>query len=265
MDFHLKLWGESIDPAKAEMLPMPNEDDDDDHAKVTSSTTTMAAATTTVATQSAAEQSDTAPAAVPTDQPGRPQIKPTSSGMAAAAGSGVAATATGLATQTAESTATDSNWISWLPSFGVSGKAQVWIYGALVLIVTFCVGLGIWLFMARRRKLRNSSRNDYEFELLEEDETQDLSAGEKGMGPGTKTRRTRGGELYDAFAGGSDDEDEFQEEYTDRDPLRRFELGRRRLSDDSLEVEQQHVVGDDEDSDDEEFDEKRHGQSSRAM
>ncbi|KAL2755112.1 hypothetical protein ACRALDRAFT_1043800 [Sodiomyces alcalophilus JCM 7366] len=265
VDFHLKLWGESIDPAKAQRLPMPSEDDDKDHAKVISSTTTMSAATTVV-TQSAARPGTTPPT-VPTDQPDRPKIKPSSSGMAAA-GSEVAATATAAATgatmQTGESAAAESNWISWLPSFGVSGKAQLWIYGALVLMVTFCVGLGIWLFMARRRKLLNNPRDNYEFELLNEDESQGLSGGEKGAGAGAKTRRTRGGELYDAFAGGSDDEDGFEEGYTDHDMSRRTELGRRRLSDDSVE-EQHHVIGDDEDSDEDELDEKRHGQSSRAM
>ncbi|ROT39344.1 KEX1 protease [Sodiomyces alkalinus F11] len=265
VDFHLKLWGESIDAAKATKLPMPSEDDDKDHAKVISSTTTMTASTTVV-TQSA-EAPATLPSTVPTDQPDRPKIKPTSSGMAAA-GSGVAPTETSAATQTGEAapTTTDSNWISWLPSFGVSGKAQVWIYGAVVLIVAFCVGLVIWLFMARRRKLLNNPRDDYEFELLNEEESQGLNAGEKGVGTaGAKTRRTRGGELYDAFAGGSDDEDGFEEGYTDQETSRRTEIERRRLSDDGLEEEQRHVIGDDDDSDEEELDEKRHGQSSRAV
>ncbi|CRK06518.1 hypothetical protein BN1708_017084, partial [Verticillium longisporum] len=123
---------------------------------------------------------------------------------------------------------TNSNWISWLPSFGASTKAQVWIYGALALIVAFCSGLGIWFFIARRRKLRNSPRDDYEFELLNEDESEGLNRGEKGAAAGGKGRRTRGGELYDAFAGGSDDEEEFVGEgYHDQERSRSREDRRR--------------------------------------
>jgi kexin len=88
---------------------------------------------------------------------------------------------------------------------------MAWIIGAGSLIAIFCIGLSIYLCIARKRQLRNNPRNDYEFELLEEDEADGLKSNEKG----TQARRTRGGELYDAFAGASDDEEEF-DEYRDR-------------------------------------------------
>jgi len=47
-DWHLKLWGESIDASKAVLLPLPSEDDDD-HNAIASSTTTIMASTTAVA------------------------------------------------------------------------------------------------------------------------------------------------------------------------------------------------------------------------
>ncbi|KAG7109635.1 Kexin like protein [Verticillium longisporum] len=257
-DFHIKLWGESIDEKKATKLPMPEESDDNDHAKI--QTTTVAAATTSV---SHPPQDTGSLEAHPTDHPDRPaKVKTTTTAGAGATTETSAATPAQTSasapsgTQGSQGAPTNSNWISWLPSFGASTKAQVWIYGALALIVAFCSGLGIWFFIARRRKLRNSPRDDYEFELLNEDESEGLNRGEKGAAAGGKGRRTRGGELYDAFAGGSDDEEEFVGEgYHDQERSRSRE-GRRRVSGDD---EEQHVIGDDsdDDSDDEVVDEKQ--------
>ncbi|KAM0288098.1 hypothetical protein ACHAQH_000166 [Verticillium albo-atrum] len=252
-DFHIKLWGESIDEKKATKLPMPEESDDNNHAKI--ETTTMAAATTSV---SHPPLDTSSLAAHPTDHPDRPaKVKTTTTAVAEATEASAATPAQTSApapsgTQEAQGAPTNSNWISWLPSFGASTKAQVWIYGALALIVAFCSGLGIWFFIARRRKLRNSPRDNYEFELLNEDESEGLNRGEKGAAAGGKGRRTRGGELYDAFAGGSDDEEEFAGEgYHDQERPRSHE-DRRRVSDDD---EVQHVIGDD--SDDDMVDEKQ--------
>ncbi|CRK11022.1 hypothetical protein BN1723_009229 [Verticillium longisporum] len=101
-----------------------------------------------------------------------------------------------------------------------------------------------------------NQRPHLEFELLNEDESEGLNRGEKGAAAGGKGRRTRGGELYDAFAGGSDDEEEFVGEgYHDQERSRSRE-DRRRVSGDD---EEQHVIGDDsdDDSDDEVVDEKQ--------
>ncbi|TVY33083.1 Kexin, partial [Lachnellula subtilissima] len=48
IDWHLKLWGESIDASKATLLPMPTEDQDDDHDQIISSTTSISGSTTSV-------------------------------------------------------------------------------------------------------------------------------------------------------------------------------------------------------------------------
>jgi kexin len=232
IDWHLKLWGEAIDPDKATKLPMPHEDDDNDHALL--ATTTISAATTSLthATESGL------PAGNPTDHIDRPaKIKPTSTTRtdevpsgSAAPGEGGGGTSEG---QVAESSS--SNWISWLPSFGMSTGVQMWIYGSLGLIIVFCCALGVYFWLARRRRLRNNPRGEYEFEMLRDEETEALGAGEKGAVGGRRGRRTRGGELYDAFAGGSDDEDFDVTGYRD-------DGGRRSESDDD---EGHHVVGDD--------------------
>lgn len=233
VDWHLKLWGESIDASKATLLPLPSVDDDAEH-DVISSTVTPPVATATVATVTTkpeATHDDTV--AKPTDHPERPTK------------AGPKPTGTETSTDVAqETTSTPTSWISKFPTFGASKTAQIWIYGALGLIVAFCIGLGIYLFVARRRRLRNNSRNNYDFEVIDDEEERDaLKSGEKGAAGGKTGRRTRGGELYDAFAGGSDDDDEF-DEYRDRSAERL----------DGVLEEDRYEVG--EESDDEGDDEK---------
>ncbi|KAI0390290.1 peptidase S8/S53 domain-containing protein [Xylariaceae sp. FL0594] len=193
IDWHLKLWGESRDASKATLLPMPSEDDDADHDVIP--TVTPSAATTTLPPQT--ETSKTAAATPITEdipqRPGKPsktsstqEVLPTTTQPAAA-----------------ESTTAATSWLpSFLPSFGVSSRTQVWIYSALGLIVAFCLGLGAWLWWVRRKRLQNNPRDSYEFEPLN---PEDAAAGGAGGGGHEKGKR-RGGELYDAFAGGSEDE-----------------------------------------------------------
>ncbi|TDZ30458.1 Protease KEX1 [Colletotrichum spinosum] len=190
VDWHLKLWGESIDASKSTLLPMPNDEDDNDHALV--ATTTLPAAITSMTHPPQATNS----VAVPSDHPDRPtKVKPSG---------GETPAQTGAPTSTQDGTAattSPSNWVSWLPSFG---KAGVWVYGAIGLIAVFCTGLGIWFYIRKRRN--STPRDNYEFELLNEDEAEGLN-GEK---------RTRGRELYDAFAGDDEDDDD-SSEYHDRE------------------------------------------------
>jgi kexin len=99
----------------------------------------------------------------------------------------------------------------------VSKRTQIWIYGALALIIVFVAGLGTYFFIARRKRIKDS-RDAYEFEVLDGDEDRD-DAGLLAGAAGRKKRAKRGGELYDAFAGESDedpyrDQDRFNEKYT---------------------------------------------------
>lgn len=184
VDWHLKLWGESIDASKATLLPMPTEKDDEDHDKDIPVITTTAAVTNLPPQATGPDAAEGS--SLPSDHPERP-TKPT---------------------EHEASNKPASSWVSWLPTFGASKKAQIWIYGAIGLIGAFCTGLAVYFYLARRRRLRES-RNNYDFELIDEEEGEGLSGAEKGTG----NKRTRGGELYDAFADGSDDEEDDDDEY----------------------------------------------------
>lgn len=248
VDWHLKLWGESKDASKAKVLPLPTEEDDDDHDVI--STTTLPASTMTLPPTPSGTQADVET----TDQPDRPvNAKPTDTPTPEP--------------EAAEASANGTTWLpSFLPTFGVSASTQAWIYGSIVLIVVFCCALGVYLWMARRKRLRNGTRDDYEFELLDEAEAEGLNGGGEKVsgfaGGNKKARRTRGGELYDAFAGGSDDEDDDDaEQYHDRsdDGAQQQMSEKRGLHDDGeSDEEQHHVIGDDdEDDDDEDEDDRR--------
>ncbi|CZR55454.1 probable KEX1 protease precursor [Phialocephala subalpina] len=237
VDWHLKLWGESIDASKATLLPMPSEHDDDNHDQVIS-TTTIAGATTSVTPVS----TPTSMMANPTDHPDRP-TKPKPSGTTEDEN-------TPTTSSSPAATTSASSWLpSFFPTFGGSSKKQIWIYGAAALILVFCSALGIYLYMARRKRLRNNPRDEWEFDLLEEDETEGLTGGgKKGAKKGGKRRA---GELYDAFAAGSDESDT---EYLDDNEGGDEREKKLYESDD----EGKHVIGDDEDEDEEGHNEKSH-------
>ena len=235
VDWHLKLWGESIDASKATLLPMPSEHDDDNHDQIISSTITISGATTSVTSV----PTQTSLMANPTDHPDRP-TKPTGT---------TEDENTPTSTSSPAATTTASSWLpSFFPTFGVSAKTQIWIYGAGALILIFCCGLSVYIFMARRKRLRNNPRDEWEFDLLEEDETEGLTGGgKKGVKKGSKRRA---GELYDAFAAGSDEESEteYLDEGGDEREKRLYES----------DEDGKHVIGDDED--DEQGNEKNQGE-----
>lgn len=213
-DWKLTLWGESIEASTQELLPMPTEHDDDDHDVISAS------ASTATISSSAAET----PSINPTDHIDRPvNAKPTvpapitgsstSTGMAVT--SKPTSTPTTSASPSATTTAAPDNFLPhYFPTFGVSKKTQIWIYGSFAIIVVFCAGLGAYFLVQRRRRAR-INRDDYEFEMVNDD---DANTGLNGR---TKSKRSkRGGELYDAFAGESDEEllSEEDEGYQDEKP-----------------------------------------------
>ena len=99
----------------------------------------------------------------------------------------------------------------FFPTFGVSGTTQAWIYGALVIIVCFIVGVALYLCVQKRKRRAKSS--DYEFAVLEdEDDEGGVMAGSSSRRAGGAGGRRKARELYDAF-GASDDEE--MENYSD--------------------------------------------------
>lgn len=202
LDWRLNLWGECIDPSIQELHPLPDEHDDDhEAADVPVSTTSIVPAppqTELPATPSDhidrpvnAKPSDSAAETISTDIPTSTNT-PTS---------GTPSTTTSTPTPT--HTPSESFLPSFFPTFGVSKKTQIWIYGSIGLIVGFCCALGVYYYVQRKKRLRNNPRDDYEFEVL--DDHDDDTGGMNGNAGGRRGKR-RAGELYDAFAGESDEE-----------------------------------------------------------
>ena len=193
-DWKMTLWGECIDESKATLLPMPTEKDEDDDDAVE----TVSASTTSISAETSPTPTITEN---PTDHPGRPvNAKPTDSEGGEAPS---APTLTSSPISSASSAAaTDKFLPSFFPTFGVSKRTQIWIYGSVAIIVLFCIGIGTYLFIARRRRIRNNVRDDYEFEVLDDQDVEDDGNG----GAARKAARRRGGELYDAFAEESDED-----------------------------------------------------------
>ena len=202
IDWRLNLWGESINAGVQSPHPLPDEHDDDhETAPAVVSTTSVAAGSPATATGIPE---------MPTDHPVRPTkpkpIEATDSVVTVTATNTVSVpAATTTATVEPTHTYSDSFLPSFFPTFGLSKRTQIWIYGSIVLIVVFCVGLGAYFLIQRRKRLRNDPRDAYEFEMVgdaDEDEQRGLTS----RGGRSKGRAKRGGELYDAFAGESDDE-----------------------------------------------------------
>ncbi|KAJ9246991.1 hypothetical protein DTO207G8_8451 [Paecilomyces variotii] len=185
VDWRINLWGEARDESNQPLHPLPDEHDDDHNIE------DAVVATTTVdpVTQ------PTQPPSVPTDHVDRPvNAKPSSVEAVPTT------TAAPDSTATPTETVSDSFLPSFFPTFGASKRTQVWIYASLGLIVIFCAALGIYFYVQRRKRLRNNPRDDYEFEMIEEDDDNQALTG------GSGAKRRRGGELYNAFAGESDEE-----------------------------------------------------------
>ena len=193
-DWRLKLFGEAIDEKKATPLPMPTEHDDDDHDQVHTQTASVGTTAVAVPTDAAGK-----PPGNPDDHQHRP-VRPTKV-------ESTAGTPTPTSDSEADTAPTDSasNFLPRpFPTFGASKRTQIWIYGAITLILVFLAALGGWWYH-QRRKRRWMNRENYDFELVEHEDIDD-ERGLNGDGAGGR-RKKRAGELYDAFAEGSDAED----------------------------------------------------------
>lgn len=241
IDWHLKLWGESIDASRATVLPMPSEHDDDDHDKTVVSTTTIIASTTSLSLESSSTATATV---IPTDHPERPQKPPKASGTESGGGT---ATPTASGEPTAEPAESGITWLpSFFPKFGASARSLVWIYGAVGLILAFCGGLTVYLYRVRLQRLRNNPRDEWEFDLLEDEEREGLNSG-RSRHTGRIGSKRRAGELYDAFAAASEDE---SDGYYDSDEG--GDEREKRLYEDDDNEGGRHVIGDDYDEDEDE-------------
>ena len=235
VDWRLRLWGECIDPSIQGLRPLPTEHDDDDHNDET--TTAIVGTTTHGQTHPTGE-----PMGNPDDHHDRPvNAKPTTTTPAptslptettAPAVPGKVEGGTEDDKETPAKPENDSTFLpSPFPTFGVSKGTQVWIYGTAALIAIFCTSLTVWYVYTRRRWSRNA-RDEYEFEMLNENDADDDGTRARNGGANgnsnSKQGKRRAGELYDAFAEGSEDdvfslgdEEEEHERYRDDEGERR--------------------------------------------
>ena len=198
-DWRLKLWGESIDGSKQELLPLPNDYDDDDHDSEDATVGTTSVAVPTMTGQ---------PPGNPTDHIDRPNISKVSSTTAVPTPTEAPSESEDNATSSPSPTASNGSFLPHpFPTFGTSKNTQIWIYGSAVLIVAFLAGIGGWWYYMRRKRARWMSRDEYGFEMVEgNDADEDLNGGAAASGG---RRNKRAGELYDAFAEGSDEDTPF--------------------------------------------------------
>jgi kexin len=203
IDWRLNLWGEAADGAKQALHPLPEENEDDhpyEDAHV--ATTTLEAAPTKTEAPgtpddhhdrpvNAKPQATSSPEPSPAPKP-EPETKPVEDEKEPSP------TASG---ETASPSSISSDYISsYLPTFGTSKRTQVWIYASFAMIVVFFIGLGVYFQLQRVKRRRTTAHDDYEFEMIEDEDEMQPMAGASG-----RTQR-RGGELYNAFAGESDEE-----------------------------------------------------------
>ncbi|KAI9727882.1 MAG: pheromone processing endoprotease [Chrysothrix sp. TS-e1954] len=228
VDWKLNLFGECVDAEQQGLLPLPSATDDDDHDREDGD----------VATKTIRPTTTEEPGENPTDHQHRPvNNKPTAGEVTTTASFEPPTMATALPgpdvehddetqpTATASSPAAsatstappDSFLPSPFPTFGVSKHTQIWIYAAVAAILAFLVSLSVYLYMARRRRLRNLARENYEFDVLDDasdGDSDDDGEGKRRLVNGNAAKRRgskmqgkrRAGELYDAFAGESDEE-----------------------------------------------------------
>ncbi|CAI7580985.1 hypothetical protein PCG10_010511 [Penicillium crustosum] len=199
IDWRLNLWGEAIDAAKQKLHPLPDEHDDDhSYEDAPVATTSITSAPTKTATPANPDDHH--------DRPVNAKPKPTSTKPTPVEPTPIEdlkqpTNTTGSEAETSSPSSADSGYISsWLPTFGASKRTQIWIYASLAMIITFFIGLGVYFQLQRIKRRRTTAHDDYEFEMIEdEDEMQPMT------GASGRTQR-RGGELYNAFAGESDEE-----------------------------------------------------------
>jgi kexin len=206
-DWHLKFYGESINGDNQALLPLPTEHDDDNHDVYEPTHTVTAIPHTT----SIVVPTETGPpAGNPTDHIDRPtKARPTASITPAPSPPPSPST-----TSIAEGD--KSNLLPHpFPTFGVSKRTQIWIYGAVVLILAFLSALTLWAILAKRKQRR--SKLAYEFEMVDQQDDEEAPlAGSAAAGK----RKRRAGELYDAFAEGGSSSDGI-----DTDEAEMFDVG----------------------------------------
>lgn len=192
-DWRLTLWGASIDGSHSQPHPLPEENDDVHNIE-----------DAVYATVSIKPHTKTVPPHSPTDHVDRPVNEKPSNAAATPTATPDLPSPSEDEESAAEPSATGSSSFlpSFLPTFGAKPHTQVWIYASIVLILLFCIALGVYFHIQRRNRRRTNPHDDYEFEIVDDEDESDAEAPLAGR----RGRRRRGGELYNAFAEETDEE-----------------------------------------------------------
>lgn len=214
IDWRLNLWGEAIDGSSQPLHPFPTEHDDDHTIE------DAIVATTSVQNK----PTKTQPPHVPSEAVDRPvNAKPSETAEPAPIEPPEPRPPMETPTPIPTSTPVSESFLpSFLPTFGASKRTQAWIYAAIGSIIVFCIGLGVYFQVQRRRRAHTNPHDDYDFEVIEDEDELHAMTGLSG-----RTQR-RGGELYNAFAGESDEEifsDDDDGPYKDHNPQESSEQG----------------------------------------
>ncbi|KAJ6171203.1 hypothetical protein N7470_000270 [Penicillium chermesinum] len=224
IDWRINFWGEAIDAAKTHLHPLPDEHDHDHPYEDPHDIATVSVDPGPVKT-GAPENID--------DHHDRPiNQKPTSTPKPTVTQPGDASKptdenptddelevvnpspSTTISNPPTPSSSSGSDYLSsYLPTFGASKRTQIWIYASFAMIIVFFIGLGVYFQLQRIKRRRTNPNDDYEFEMIEDEEEMQPMTG------GTGRTQRRGGELYNAFAGESDEEifsDDGHDVYHDR-------------------------------------------------
>ena len=149
---------------------MPQETDDDDHDVVSAPVST-------------APVSQETPKPLPdgSDHPTRPSIPKPTDAAATATSTSPTSTSTSPADAEEDQNKNHDNFLPPIfPTFGVSKRTQIWIYGAFGIIIAFISGLGIYFYVQRRKRLAANPREGYEFEMINDEEEEMLGANKRG-------------------------------------------------------------------------------------
>lgn len=217
VDWRINFWGEAIDSAKQHLHPLPAEHDDDHPYEDPHHIATVSinpGPTKTGTPDNVDDHHDRPINQKPTDAPSKPTVTQPADEELEVLHPDPSTTTSSTATPSSSASSADDHLSSYLPTFGTSKRTQVWIYASFAMIIVFFIGLGVYFQLQRIKRRRTNPNDDYEFEMIEDEEEMQPMTGGAG-----RTQR-RGGELYNAFAGESDEEifsdDEGDGAYHDR-------------------------------------------------
>ena len=189
-NWRMTLWGECSDAAQAKALPMPGEQDAD--AALPSSTTAapvvLSSATSRPAATTMSLPDDVHLPVRPTKVSATPSIQTDTDGP----------------NTVLQPLPSDNK--TWLSTMDWKSRTAIWLYITVSVLVLFVTALCLYLYLHRR--ITGHNRDEYEFKALRNNESSEPA-----------------GELYDAFAAGSnsdDDEDnDSQDSLDELQPLTR--------------------------------------------